>query len=305
MNRTVLRRMLREPSGLLGLVLLVLVLLVALAGPYIAPNSPTDTLGTVGAPPGGGFALGTDYLGRDVLSRLLNGGRSVIFIGLTATILAYIIGVIAGLYAGYRSGIRDTVTMRSVDVILAFPPLLILLLLVGGFRQHVWVLVVGVVIVQTPGIARITRTATLSVSKTSYVEAAQTRGDSTRTIWRKDIIPNIQAVLLADFGIRFAVSIVLIASMNYLGLGLAPPASDWGLMMSENQSIISLNPMAVLGPAIMLALLTVSINLIADAYLRAISGGQDNIVKRLRRAPRTPAGLPLEPAPVPGEGSLT
>lgn len=299
MRRSILKRILRQPGGLVGTALLLFVLFVAFVGPLLAPDSPTAPLGVPSGPPGNGFFFGTDFLGRDVLSRLLNGGRSVIFIGLSATLIAYLVGVLIGVYAGYRSGLGDAFAMRTVDIILAFPPLLILLLLVGGLGQHTWVLILGVIVVHVPGISRITRTASLSVTKMSYVEAAQARGDKTFVIWRRDLIPNILPTLLADFGIRFSVSIVIVASMNYLGLGLAPPASDWGLMTSENQAAISLNPSAVLAPAVMLALLTVSINLIADAYVRAVTGsGVAKLLKagRRRTGPKISAGPLGQPA---------
>jgi len=265
------RRVLRQPTGAVGVFILVVILLVAFLGPLVSPHSPTETLGPPNSPPGAGFALGTDFLGRDVLSRLLNGGRSVILIGLSSTLVAYVIGVLAGMYAGYRSGVRDMLTMRTVDLLLAFPPLLVLLVLVAGGGAHIWVLIVGVIAVQAPAIARITRTASLSVRQMPYVEAAQARGDGTARIWRADIFPNILPPLLADFGVRFSISIILIASMNYLGLGLQPPTADWALMMSENRVGITLNPWGVLAPAIALALLTVGVNLVGDAYLRALT----------------------------------
>lgn len=291
MRSATFRRILRQPGGLVGVVLLAVILLFAFLGPIFAPYSPTQTL-FAPSTPGNGLVLGSDFLGRDVLSRLLHGGRSVILIGVSATLSAYIIGVVAGLVAGYKRGFGDAVVLRLADVVVAFPPLLVLLLLIGGFGRHVWILIVGVIVVQTPSIARITRTATLSASKTPYVEAAHARGDTTATILRKDVLPNILPTLLADFGVRFAVSIVLVAGINYLGLGLAPPASDWGLMMTENQDGISLNPAAVLAPAIALAALTVSCNLIGDAYIRAITSSREVAPARAGG----PAGLSAAPA---------
>ena len=144
---------------------------------------------------------------------------------------------------------------------------MVLLLLVGGLQSQIWVLILGVVIVQLPSIARITRAVSLTVAKTNFVEAAHARGDTSVTIIRRDVLPNILPTVVADFGIRFGVSIILVASMNYLGLGLQPPASGWGLMLSENQAYISLNPWAVIAPAIMLALITIGVNLFADKYI--------------------------------------
>jgi peptide/nickel transport system permease protein len=263
-------RVLTTPAGASGFVILLFVFGVAFLGPLVAPHGITTEIGAPGQGPSAAAPLGTDFLGRDVLSRLLNGGRSVIWMGAVATALAYIAGLTVGLIAGYTRSLADPVLMRGVDVLLAFPGLLIILLLVGGLGQHISVLIVGVALVQLPGIARIARTSTLEVSTRGFVEAAEARGERTPSVLAREVLPNIAPVMFADFGIRFGYSIILIASVNYLGLGLSPPAADWGLMMSENQQFISLNLWAVIAPAVMLALLTVGVNLMADAYVRVL-----------------------------------
>jgi peptide/nickel transport system permease protein len=263
-------KFMRTRSGAAAVALLTFILLVAILGPLVAPYSPTAPIGPPGQMPSSHALLGTDYLGRDVLSRLLHGGLSVVWMGVAATVISYLIGITVGLTAGFARNWLDAVLMRAVDVLLAFPALLVLLLLVGGLGTHIWVLIVGVVLVQLPGISRVIRTATLEVSVQGFVEAAEARGESTPSILRREILPNIAAVSLADFGIRFSTSIILIASMNYLGLGISPPASDWGLMISENRDYISLNPFAVLAPGVMLAVLTIAVNLVADAFVRSL-----------------------------------
>jgi peptide/nickel transport system permease protein len=270
--------------------MLVFVLAVAFLGPLVSPHSITSLIGSPGSPPSGSAPLGTDYLGRDVLSRVLHGGLSVIWIGSAATLLSYGAGITVGLIAGYQRSLIDPVLMRGVDVLLAFPALLVLLLLVAGLGSHVWVLIIGVALVQLPPIARIIRTATLEVSTRGYVEAAQARGERTAAILRREILPNIAPVVLADFGIRFGFSIILIASVNYLGLGLAPPAADWGLMIAENQQYISLNLWSVLAPAIMLAMLTICVNLIADAYVQTL--GRSALPARRRQLLGSPSRGP-------------
>jgi peptide/nickel transport system permease protein len=274
-------RLTRTVSGKVGLSMLVFVLGVAILGPLFAPHGLAVPIGAPGTPPSPSAPLGTDYLGRDVLSRVLDGGISVIWIATAATLLAYAAGVPTGLIAGYRRSLIDPILMRGVDVLLAFPALLILLLLVAGLGPHVPVLIVGVAIVQLPPIARIIRTATLEVSTRGYVEAAQARGERTGAVLGREILPNVAPVVLADFGIRFGYSIILIASVNYLGLGLAPPAADWGLMTAENQQYISLNVWAVLAPAIMLGMLTVCVNLLADAYVQ--TAGRSTLPVRRNR----------------------
>lgn len=280
-------RFLRTSEGLVGALLLMVVLLLAFVGPFVAPHSVDRPIGIPATGPGAGAMLGTDALGRDVLSRLLDGGASVILLGAVATVLSYVAGMTVGMTAGYRRAWIDPVLMRTVDVLLAFPALLLLLLLITGLGNSIPVLLLGVVMIQLPGIARVVRTATLEVSVSTYVEAAVARGERAPAILRREVLPNIGPVLLADVGIRFGYSILLIASVNYLGFGLQPPAADWGLTISQNQSIVSLNPWAVLAPAIPLAALTVAVNLLADAY-----GSSSLTARRTARKVRANPGTP-------------
>jgi peptide/nickel transport system permease protein len=281
MRRPAMPRLTQTASGKIGVGMLVFVLAVAFLGPLASPHGIAEPIGAPGTGPYGAAPLGTDFLGRDVLSRVLHGGQSVILIGTGATLLAYACGITIGLVAGYSRSLLDPLLMRGVDVLLSFPALLVLLLLVAGLGSHIWVLVIGVALVQLPPIARIIRTATLEVSTRGYIEAAQARGERTAAILRREILPNVTPVVLADLGIRFGFSIILVASVNYLGLGLAPPAADWGLMIAENQQYISLNVWSVLAPAIMIALLTVSVNLIADGYVQTL--GRSMLAVRGRR----------------------
>ena len=296
-RRPRLPRLARTRSGAIGLTLLTFVVGVAVLGPLFAAHGLATSIGAPGQLPSSAAPLGTDYLGRDVLSRLLDGGWSVIWIGTAATAAAYLGGVAVGLVAGYRQGLIDPVLMRGIDILLSFPALLLLLLLVGGLGSHIGVLILGVMLVQMPGIARVMRTATLEASTRGYVEAAFARGEGMWWILRREILPNILPVLLADFGVRFGYSIILVASVNYLGLGLAPPAADWGLMISENREFISINLWSVLAPAIMLALLTISVNLVADGYIQSTTRG-GTIARRRRRIGRRAA--PTADAPLVG-----
>ncbi|MGD0084834.1 MAG: ABC transporter permease [Acidimicrobiales bacterium] len=257
-------------AGRIGAILVLLVAGVALFGPSFAPHSSTATIGIPGLGPSPGAPLGLDFLGRDVLSRTLDGGRSTLLLGGAATILTYLIGVTVGLAAGNARSLVDPILMRTVDVVLSFPALLVMLLAVTAFGGGRTVLVGAAALVLFPGVARIVRTATSEVATRSYVEAAVARGERAVAIVRREILPNIMAPIVADLGIRFSWSIILIASVNYLGLGLQPPTADWGLMVSENRSIISTNPWAVMAPAVMLALLIVAVNLVGDAYVRQL-----------------------------------
>ena len=260
-------RLLRSTRGVIGVAIFAFVLAVALLGPVIAPYPLDRPIGAPGAPPGGNAPLGTDFLGRDVLSRLLHGGFSVLLLSVASVALTYVIGITVGMVSGFLRSWLDPVLMRVVDLFIAVPPLLLVLVLVSGAGTSSGVLIIGTAAVLFPGVARIVRTATLEVSTAGYVEAAIARGERTISIMRRDILPNIAPSLIADAGVRSLGAIYLIASLNFLGFGAQPPAANWGLMVAENDQVISTNIWAVLAPALMIALLAISVNLIGDAYL--------------------------------------
>jgi ABC-type dipeptide/oligopeptide/nickel transport system permease subunit len=261
-------RFARTGTGLAGLVLVVLVVGVAVLGPFFAPYPLDKPIGVPFERPSSEALLGTDFLGRDVLSRLLWGGRSVLGLAGLATALAYAGGLAIGLLAGFTRSLLDPILMRSVDVLLSIPALLFLLVLVTGLGTSKAVLVIGVAVIQMPLVARIVRSATLQQSVRGFVEAAVARGEGTFAILRRELFPNIVAPITADIGLRFTYSIILVASVNFLGLGLQPPSADWALMISENRSGLTLNPYAVLAPAVMIALLTIGVNMVGDAVAR-------------------------------------
>jgi peptide/nickel transport system permease protein len=261
-------RVLGTRSGLIGAVGLLFVVLLAIVGPLAAPHDPTQVVGPPYSGSSSSAALGTDFLGRDVLSRVLWGGRSVLALGGLVALLAYAFGLTIGLVAGYVRSVVDPILMRSVDVVLSFPALIFLLLVITAMGTGRVALVVGATIVQIPSIARIMRTATQEQSVRGFVEAAVARGERTRAILGREILPNIAGPLAADAGLRLTYSVLIIASVNFLGLGLQPPTADWGLMVSENRGGIALNAWAVLAPAALIGLLTISLNLIADRLSR-------------------------------------
>ena len=266
-------------GGILGGALLGAVLLVALLGPAFAPHSSSATIGAPYSRPNAHALLGTDFLGRDVLSRVLDGGRIVIELAAAATAVGYLVGLAIGLTAGFVGSWLDAGLMRLMDLLLAFPPILFLLVLATGAGASVPTLIIGVSIIHVPQIARIVRTATLETSGRGYVEAATARGDPVFWVLIREILPNIAGPVLADLGIRVTVSILLIASMNFLGLGLHPPTPDWALMISENRTGIAIQPWAVAVPAGLLALLTIAANLVADAFARSLGGSVEGLAR--------------------------
>jgi len=268
-------------SGRVGLVLVVVVVATAVLGPLIAPHDPSEAVGAASGAPTSGLPLGTDFLGRDVLSRALWGGRSVLGLAGAATVVAYLIGGAAGMVAGYNRALLDAVLMRLMDLVLAFPPFLFLLVLATGAGPGSGTIVIGIAAVQIPAIARIIRAATLEVVVRPYVEAAVARGESVRYIVSREVLPNIVSTIVADGGPRYTVSILLIAGLTFLNLGLQPPAADWALMISENRGGLTFAPLGVLVPAGLIALLTIGVNLLGDGIASRLGRSVDTaLVKR-------------------------
>jgi peptide/nickel transport system permease protein len=261
------------PEGILGLALLVGILAVILVGPFLTPYPPLEIgVGPPAEPPSSAHWFGTDNLGRDVFSRVLAGGRSVIQAPLVGIALAFIVGAPLGMIAGYRGGVLDAISTRLLDVLLAVPPLLTVLVILAAFGTDFKVLVISVALVYFPRIARVLRGAVQGLQMQDYVLAAQARGESTRWIVLREIAPNMTAVLFVEVALRITFAIVFVASLNFLGLGVQPPDPNWGLMISEARGIITLNPLAALAPTLAIAVLVISINLLADALTQYFGG---------------------------------
>ena len=267
-------------SARIASLVLLLVLAIAFLGSWVAPYSQSALVGPPYEQPSAQFRLGTDYLGEDVFSRVLYGGRYVIVFAVIATALAYLIGGGLGLIAGFSRSIVDPIIMRGADVLLAFPALFLILLLAARFGTGPTVVIVGITVIHIPYVARIVRIATQEVSVRGFVEAADARGDSTPSILRREILPNIWGPISADAGPRLTISILLVAGLNFLGIGLSPPTADWAVMISENRSGLTLNHWAVTVPALMIALLTVSVNVLADAVARSRGQSVDETFRR-------------------------
>jgi peptide/nickel transport system permease protein len=261
-------KFMRQRSGAIGLTIAVLIVLLAIVGPWIAPHNPDMIVARPFSGPSSAYPLGTDFLGRDVLSRVMAGGRTFLLLSIAATVIAYLLGGVVGILAGLKGSWTDSLLMRGVDVLLSFPPLIFLLVVATGAGQNLTALLLAVGIIQAPGLARILRSAVVEVSTRGYVEAAIARGERTPALIRREIIPNVLGVVSADIGLRFSYSVLLLASVSFLGLGVQPPKPDWARMISENLQGMQLQPWSVLAPAILLAALVISVNLIADAVAR-------------------------------------
>jgi peptide/nickel transport system permease protein len=256
----------------IGLAITVVLVLLAIFGPLIAPHSPTEFVAAPNSGPSGSALFGADSIGRDVWSRLLYGGRSVLGLSVAATIVGVGLGLIIGLTAAYARGAVDEVLMRIADVFMAFPQIVLALLLVSAFGPKLWLIVLTVGISHAPRVARVMRGAAQQVVEREFVQAAEAVGEPRRRIIFGQLLPNVTSPLLVEIGLRLTYSIGLIAAISFLGLGLQPPNADWGLMINENRLSVTVQPWGVLLPVLAIALLTIGTNLVTDAVARALIG---------------------------------
>jgi peptide/nickel transport system permease protein len=262
----------RTPRGATGLALASLVVLVAGIGPSVAPNPPDALVTLVFGKPSGQFPLGGDFLGRDVLSRVLDGGWVLLIMASCATALGIAGGAAAGVSAAYLRGVSDGIIMRAADVILSFPQIVFALLLLSLLGPKLWLITVTVGISHAPQVARVLRSATLDLSERDFVKAAELQGMRPARVMWKEILPNLVSPLMVEAGLRLTYSIVIMAGLAFLGFGPPPPAASWGTMINENREGLSLNPWAVIVPALLIAVLTIGINTFTDAFARVAIG---------------------------------
>ena len=262
----------RTSRGMIGLGLASFVVLVAVIGPFVAPNPPDALVTLAFGKPSGQFPLGGDFLGRDVLSRVLGGGWVLLLMAACATALGIAAGAAAGVSAAYLRGASDGIIMRAVDVILSFPQLVFALLLLSLLGPKLWLITVAVGVSHAPQVARVLRSATLDLSERDFVKAAELQGlRPAKVIW-KEILPNLVSPLMVEGGLRLTYSIVIMAGLAFLGFGPPPPAANWGTMINENRDGLSVNPWAVIVPALLIALLTIGTNTFTDAFARVAIG---------------------------------
>jgi peptide/nickel transport system permease protein len=255
----------------IALGVLLFIILIAAIGPALAPHPFDKTLGPPFASPSSAYPLGTDQLGRDVLSRVLTGGRAVILFAVLATLATIVIGCTLGMLAGLKGGWIDEAIMRPLDVAIAVPPLLLVLILVAVLARSPVTIAIVVAVAGVPILARIVRSVSLHVATTGFVEAARARGEGSSYIVFREVLPNVMNTVLADAGVRFVAAIYLIASASFLGLGAQPPAADWPVMIAENRQGIDIQPWGVLAPAVMIVGFVVSVGILAQ-HLQRRSG---------------------------------
>ena len=259
-------------SAKLGLLTIAAYLFVAIFAPFVAPYSETEILGGAFELWSEKFPLGTDNLGRDMLSRLIFGARNTIGIALAAVVIAFAIGGVMGMLSALLGGWYDSIISRVVDILMAIPSLVFALLILTILGTSITTLVLVIAVLDSTRVYRITRAAAMNIAVMDFVEVARLRGEGLWWVVRKEILPNIMAPLLAEFGLRFCFVFLFIAALSFLGLGIQPPTADWGSMVRDNATLINYDDITPLLPAAAIAILTVAVNFVVDWLLHKSSG---------------------------------
>ena len=262
-------------SAKFGMVVILLFSIVSIFAPFIAPYGETEIIGKSYELWSDKHFLGTDNLGRDMLSRLIFGARNTIGMALLTTLLAFLIGSITGMIAAVIGGWIDQIFGRIVDVLMSIPSLIFALLILSFFGTSITYLIGTIAILEATRVFRLARATGMNVAVMDFVEVAKLRGEKLGWIIRKEILPNIAAPLLAEFGLRFCFVFLFISALSFLGLGIQPPTADWGSMVRENATLISYDDITPLLPAGAIALLTVATNFVVDWMLHKSSGLKD------------------------------
>jgi peptide/nickel transport system permease protein len=261
-------------SAAIGMAIVAVIAMASLCAPLIAPHGETETVGDIWMMPGAGHWLGTDSIGRDMLSRLLYGGRTTLGLALAITLLSFSLGIVTGFAAAVLGRKVDHVLSRIVDTLMAMPVLIFALMILSVLGTSMPVLIGTIAILDSTRVFRLARLVAQGIAVQEYVEAARLRGEGLAWIIRREILPNAVPPLLAEFGMRFGFTILFVAGLSFLGLGIQPPYADWGGMVRDNAQVINFGGIAPLVPAAAIALLTVGINLIVDWLLSVRAAGQ-------------------------------
>jgi peptide/nickel transport system permease protein len=259
----------RKPtlSAWVGIFIVTFFILVAIFAPWIAPYDEAETVSDTWASPSAQFLLGTDNIGRDMLSRLIYGARMTIGVALATTILSFIVGALAGLFAAIGGPVIDQVLSRFVDVMLSIPILVFALIILSMFGSSIPTLIITIAILDSTRVFRLARAVAMNIVVLEFVEAARLRGEGMWWIMRREILPNALPPMISEFGLRFCFNFLFVAGLSFLGLGIQPPYADWGGMVKDSGKAISFGLAAPLWPAMAIALMTIGVNLVVDWIL--------------------------------------
>ncbi len=264
-------------SAKFGLLVIAIYIFVALFAPWVAPFGESEIVGRKFQPWDDQFLLGTDHLGRDMLTRILYGARNTVGIALLTTFLAFILGGVLGILAAVLGGWLDQLLSRIVDVFMAIPALIFAMMLLSIFGTSIINLIIIMSVIDATRIFRIARAVSLNVVVMDYIEAARLRGEKLTWLTISEILPNISAPLAAEFGLRFCFVFLTISALSFLGIGIQPPIADWGSMVRQTAVLITFDDYTPLIPAAAIALLTVAVNFVIDWFLHKTSGLKDEV----------------------------
>lgn len=272
-STTLIARAFRLWRTKIGALFVLMLVAVAIVGPFVAPHSPSDFITLPNTPPSEKAGVfGTDYLGQDVLSRFLNGGLDLMVMAAVSTAIALVLGCAIGLVAAYSRNALDDVLMRGMDVVMAFPQIMLVLLAVSLVGPERWVVIASIVLATAPRVARVARGAALPVIERDFVAATETMGVSRRRILTGELLPNILGPMMVEASLRLTYSIGSIAALAFLGLSADPNGPNWGTMIQQNRIALSFQPWGALLPIIAIALLTLGTGLIGDGIARTAAG---------------------------------
>lgn len=269
---SLVRRATRLWRTRIGLILVGALVLVAAVGPFLAPYGADEFVGVPNSSPSGAALLGTDYLGQDVLSRFLYGGRGILTMAIISTAIGLLVGIAIGLVAAYSRNVTDDVLMRLMDVILAFPQIMLALVAVTVVGAQAWVIVVAIALTTAPRVARVARGAAQPVVERDFVACTEAMGLSRTRILAGELLPNILGPIMVEASLRLTYSIGVIAALAFLGLSPDANGANWGTMIQQNQIALAAQPWGALAPIIAIALLTMGTGLIGDGIARTAAG---------------------------------
>jgi peptide/nickel transport system permease protein len=272
-SSTLVTRSLRLWRTRIGASFVLLLVAVAVIGPFVAPHTPSEFVAIPNSPPGGDAGLlGSDYLGQDVLSRFLYGGRGILVMAIVSTAIGLVFGVAIGLVAAYARNALDDVLMRAMDVIMAFPQIMLALVAVSLVGAQTWVIIAAIAVTTAPRVARVARGAAQPVVERDFVAATESMGLSRVRILTGELLPNILGPMMVEASLRLTYSIGVIAALAFLGLAPDPNGANWGTMIQQNQIALSTQPWGALAPIIAIALLTMGTGLFGDGIARTAAG---------------------------------
>ncbi|MCG7519317.1 ABC transporter permease [Ruegeria sp. Ofav3-42] len=264
-------------SAMIGLAFTALYFIIAIFAPLLAPYGMAEVVGDVWEPSSSQFWLGTDNIGRDLLSRMIYGGRTTIFIATAATILSFVTGSILGFLAAVLGGWADQVMSRAVDLIMSIPTLIFALVVLAMVPVTIPVLILVMGLLDSTRVYRLARAVAVDIAVMDYVEASRLRGEGQVWVIFREILPNALSPLVAELGLRFIFAVLFVSTLSFLGLGVQPPLADWGGIVKENKDGIVYGIGAALYPAVAIATLAISVNLVADWVLNrttSLKGGR-------------------------------